>query len=1154
MGDCCKVCYIVWNQGGYEAEYGTEDRFVRCCDSNPTLLHSFLEKRTQVVKMKRADPHCRFRVELNVGPLQSLSTSKASTQGLEAPEVHFVELSEYEKEYGAAQPDEIISELVGDKYIQGVNVLTGKKGWHKRVNVTTTQVKRTAEFSDGVVIDDGSGLEKMEAAIKKATLKTIKPTQVATASIGFSQPSCAAMSDGAPAASMSSHPDANGGEAEPIDIDDTQHSESEDELPTGLSSFLKTFAGPKSADGASSSTPTAKAKPVARAPKPKSAPRPKSIAKGSSAPASTGTTSKGQDKGDKRIAIGTAGATGASKRQRVAEAGSDGFADDVMTSPSARANNTESSDDITEADQSTLATFEQKIDPLKHVNPPDSDGPYKTHVTDHLSKMAQVIQELKVKKKSADRRAGSKNNKADMLFLQRLGQLETELKDMHKLVRCLAGQVTLDADKTLLACLDDASAKYNMAFNHAVIRKALKQLIYDDLKLCKFDHMAGDTYELVASRFVAEEGDDNVTCETFYAMCCGQVLQKLAKNTQSKVRSKESIFTPHNKKEMNLIEQFFTSLAASSKIPAFVANDAQDLMKLIRADVDSASAVRAAIDRVTAANTSADPERGLTAMLLGSNVGIKLLSDATRALEDRCVDTEMTAKLEDVFAKLPTTYTTMSDETSAKDMCDGLQEAHNILSDFLKDKARVRSLGKDGASKMQGSLRTAATILVMHSTLHEVRAWLDASSLSMRETGLISELACPQTQSLMKLQDYMALKTLITTSSGLSKSLLAIKSNTANGTGPSFNECLEKFDKAVVQLKDFFHKSSLKDTLPTELNTVLNDLSTFVGTQFAFLEKLNEQGLASILKSILSSVQAMCGGGDSMSDEIIDKAKKDIEQAKLIAAALPNDSIKRVPVLQATEFLDGFSSLAGALHKWTHSVDSNTDNKSKDAVMNHLVVSNKKLRGYQTKLDETIKLVVNMFETELQRATDLPSTDTLGIKTHSMFEAFAAAESSWTRTIASQIEQLVEKFGTYNIPNVKGIEYTVGDNNTLPTMDEHFPSLKDLNEAQIVHDVHLLQQYTERVKDVGLDDHLTCYSQAVSIYSNAMTALAIIALVKVLQLKRFKRAVEGSAQIPAQLIASLNETMRTCKETSPPLEVPPALQAQVSYFVNWKPQ
>ena len=65
---------------------------------------------------------------------------------------------------------------------------------------------------------------------------------------------------------------------------------------------------------------------------------------------------------------------------------------------------------------------------------------------------------------------------------------------------------------------------------------------------------------------------------------------------------------------------------------------------------------------------SAEPGQGLTAMLLGSNVGCKLLSDATKALEDRCVDTEMTAQLEEVFAKLPTTYTDMSGEVSAKDM------------------------------------------------------------------------------------------------------------------------------------------------------------------------------------------------------------------------------------------------------------------------------------------------------------------------------------------------------------------------------------------------------------------------------------------------------------------------------------------------------
>lgn len=34
---------VVWTQGGYEAEYAAEERFHKCCDSNPTLLHSFLD-------------------------------------------------------------------------------------------------------------------------------------------------------------------------------------------------------------------------------------------------------------------------------------------------------------------------------------------------------------------------------------------------------------------------------------------------------------------------------------------------------------------------------------------------------------------------------------------------------------------------------------------------------------------------------------------------------------------------------------------------------------------------------------------------------------------------------------------------------------------------------------------------------------------------------------------------------------------------------------------------------------------------------------------------------------------------------------------------------------------------------------------------------
>jgi hypothetical protein len=40
-------------------------------------------------------------------------------------------------------------------------------------------VKRTAEFSDGVRLDDGSGLDKMEEVMKKSTMKSIKTSHAA---------------------------------------------------------------------------------------------------------------------------------------------------------------------------------------------------------------------------------------------------------------------------------------------------------------------------------------------------------------------------------------------------------------------------------------------------------------------------------------------------------------------------------------------------------------------------------------------------------------------------------------------------------------------------------------------------------------------------------------------------------------------------------------------------------------------------------------------------------------------------------------------------------------------------------------------------------------------------------------------------------------
>lgn len=62
----------------------------------------------------------RFRVEANLGPMQSLTASKVAEQGLEAPESFFVELADFELENGPANPDEIVEEIINGKTVSGV--------------------------------------------------------------------------------------------------------------------------------------------------------------------------------------------------------------------------------------------------------------------------------------------------------------------------------------------------------------------------------------------------------------------------------------------------------------------------------------------------------------------------------------------------------------------------------------------------------------------------------------------------------------------------------------------------------------------------------------------------------------------------------------------------------------------------------------------------------------------------------------------------------------------------------------------------------------------------------------------------------------------------------------------------------------------------
>ena len=86
--------------------------------------------------MKIADPFMKFRVELNVGCLEQISTHETHEQGLEDCDLYFVELQEYIDEFGDPGPRDIVEDYLpgGTKKVPGVNVREGKKGWWKRIN------------------------------------------------------------------------------------------------------------------------------------------------------------------------------------------------------------------------------------------------------------------------------------------------------------------------------------------------------------------------------------------------------------------------------------------------------------------------------------------------------------------------------------------------------------------------------------------------------------------------------------------------------------------------------------------------------------------------------------------------------------------------------------------------------------------------------------------------------------------------------------------------------------------------------------------------------------------------------------------------------------------------------------------------------------
>ena len=129
--------------------------------------------------MKIQNPKMKFRVEMNIGCLETITTNEKSTQGLKANKSFFVELEAYRAEYGEPEPHQVTTDYLpcGTK-VYGVNVSLGKSGWWKRIDKRTNQVKREAQLAEESAVDPtGEALDNIQSAAKRAVLRDIRPVR-----------------------------------------------------------------------------------------------------------------------------------------------------------------------------------------------------------------------------------------------------------------------------------------------------------------------------------------------------------------------------------------------------------------------------------------------------------------------------------------------------------------------------------------------------------------------------------------------------------------------------------------------------------------------------------------------------------------------------------------------------------------------------------------------------------------------------------------------------------------------------------------------------------------------------------------------------------------------------------------------------------------
>ena len=104
-------------------------------------------------------------------------------------------------------------------------------------------------------------------------------------------------------------------------------------------------------------------------------------------------------------------------------------------------------------------------------------------------------------------------------------------------IQGLLGTAQVDSETTLLKVLDENKER-GVQMNASVMRRGLKSLINTDFRLEAWDNMVTRSYETVQQRLSAE-GENSKDATSFYAIMCGQTLQKLIRTSTGKFKVKD---------------------------------------------------------------------------------------------------------------------------------------------------------------------------------------------------------------------------------------------------------------------------------------------------------------------------------------------------------------------------------------------------------------------------------------------------------------------------------------------------------------------------------------------------------------------------------------------------------------------------------------